>query len=62
MLLLLAGSPSFNLLRWNEPEKMFASSCFNALFSFQKFLQNFLDFPSHRIFRHMHETLNIDKK
>jgi hypothetical protein len=33
-----------------------------ALFSSQKILQNFLDFPSHRIFRHMHEALNIDKK
>jgi hypothetical protein len=25
-------------------------------------LQNFSDFPSHRIFGHMHEALNIDKK
>jgi hypothetical protein len=33
-----------------------------ALFSFQQNLQNFLDFPSHQIFRHMHEALNIDKK
>jgi len=32
-----------------------------ALFSFQKILQNFLHSPSHRIFRHMHEVLNIDK-
>jgi len=32
-----------------------------ALFSSQKILQNFLDSPSHRIFRHMHEVLNIDK-
>jgi len=24
-------------------------------------LQNFSDSPSHRIFRHMHEVLNIDK-
>jgi hypothetical protein len=32
-----------------------------ALFSSQKILQNFSDFPSHRIFRHMHEVLNIDK-
>jgi hypothetical protein len=32
-----------------------------ALFSFQKILQNFSDFPSHRIFRYMHEALNIDK-
>jgi hypothetical protein len=31
-------------------------------FSFQKILQNFLDSPSHRIFRYMHEALNIDKK
>jgi hypothetical protein len=33
-----------------------------AQFSYQKILQNFLNFPSHRIFRHMHEALNIDKK
>jgi hypothetical protein len=33
-----------------------------ALFSCQKILQNFSDSPSHRIFGHMHETLNIDKK
>jgi hypothetical protein len=33
-----------------------------ALFSSQKILQNFLDSPSHQIFRHMHEALNIDKK
>ena len=32
-----------------------------ALFSSQKILQNFLDSPSHRIFRHMYEVLNIDK-
>jgi len=30
-----------------------------ALFSSQKILQNFSD--SHRIFRRMHEVLNIDK-
>jgi hypothetical protein len=28
----------------------------------KKKLQNFLDSPSHRIFRHMYEALNIDKK
>jgi hypothetical protein len=33
-----------------------------ALFSSQKILQNFSDSPSHRIFGHMHEALNIDKK
>jgi hypothetical protein len=33
-----------------------------ARFSSQKILQNFSDFSSHRIFRHMHEALNIDKK
>jgi hypothetical protein len=33
-----------------------------TLFSSQKILQNFSDSPSHRIFRHMHEVLNIDKK
>jgi hypothetical protein len=32
-----------------------------ALFSFQKNLQNFSHFPSHRIFRRMHGVLNIDK-
>jgi len=32
-----------------------------ALFSSQKILQNFSDSPLHRIFRHMHEVLNIDK-
>jgi hypothetical protein len=32
-----------------------------AMFSFQKILQNFSDSPSHRIFGHMHEALNIDK-
>jgi hypothetical protein len=32
-----------------------------ALFSSQKILQNFSDSPSHRIFGHMHEALNIDK-
>jgi len=32
-----------------------------ALFSYSKILQNFSDSPSHRIFRRMHEVLNIDK-
>ena len=32
-----------------------------ALFSSQKTLQKFSDSPSHRIFRHIHEVLNIDK-
>jgi len=32
-----------------------------ALFSSQKILQNFSDSLSHRIFRHIHEVLNIDK-
>ena len=32
-----------------------------ALFSSPKILQNFSDSPSHRIFRRMHEVLNIDK-
>jgi hypothetical protein len=27
-----------------------------------KILPKFSDFPSHRIFEHMHEVLNIDKK
>jgi hypothetical protein len=33
-----------------------------AQFISQKILQNFSDSPSHRIFGHMNETLNIDKK
>jgi len=32
-----------------------------ALFSFQKILQNFSDFPSHRIFRRMYGVLNINE-
>jgi len=32
-----------------------------ALFSSQKILQNFSNFPSHRIFRRMHGVLNIDE-
>ena len=32
-----------------------------ALFSSQKILQNFSHFLSHRIFRRMHEVLNIDE-
>jgi len=32
-----------------------------ALFSSLKNLQNFSDSSSHRIFRHMHEVLNIDE-
>jgi len=32
-----------------------------ALFSSQKILQIFLDFPSHRIFRRMHGVLNMDE-
>ena len=32
-----------------------------VLFSSQKILQNFSDSPSHRIFRGMHEVLNIDE-
>ena len=32
-----------------------------ALFSYPKILQNFSDFLSHRIFRRMHEVLNIDE-
>jgi hypothetical protein len=33
-----------------------------AQFSYPKILQKFSDSPSHRIFRHMHEALNINKK
>ena len=32
-----------------------------ALFTSQKILQNFSDFPSHQIFKRMHEVLNIDE-
>jgi len=32
-----------------------------ALFSSKKILQNFSDSPSHRIFKRMHEVLNIDE-
>jgi len=32
-----------------------------ALFSSTRKPKNFQDFPSHRIFQHMHETLNIDE-
>jgi hypothetical protein len=40
---------------WQAPTQLY-------LFSLQKNLQNFLDSPSHQIFGHMHEALNIDKK
>jgi hypothetical protein len=33
-----------------------------GMFSSLEILQNFSDFPSHRIFGHTHEALNIDKK
>jgi hypothetical protein len=39
-----------------------SSSQIEELFSSLKILQNFSDSPSHRIFEHMHESLNIDKK
>jgi hypothetical protein len=32
-----------------------------GLVYFKKILQNFSDFPSHRIFRRMYKVLNIDK-
>jgi len=32
-----------------------------ALFTSLKILQNFSDFPSHQIFRRVHEVLNIDE-
>jgi len=35
---------------------------FEALFNFQKVLQNILDSPSHQILRHLHGALNIDKR
>jgi hypothetical protein len=36
-------------------------SFYYGLVSFPKILQNFSDFSSHRIFRRMHEVLNIDE-
>jgi hypothetical protein len=33
-----------------------------VLFSSKKIFTKFFNFPSYRIFRHMHEALNIDKK
>jgi hypothetical protein len=33
----------------------------SGLFSFKIFREKIVDFPSHRIFGHMHEALNIDK-
>jgi hypothetical protein len=33
-----------------------------ALFSSKIFREKTVHFPSHRIFRHMHGALNIDKK
>jgi hypothetical protein len=33
-----------------------------ALFSSKIFREKIVDFPSHQIFRHMHEALNIHKK
>ena len=41
--------------------KNFAKFWAKSLFTSQKILQNFSDSPSHRIFRHIHEVLNIDK-
>jgi len=38
-----------------------AKGCELALFSFLKKPKTFQDSPSHRILRHMHDTLNIDK-
>jgi hypothetical protein len=65
-LLLLAGtrasagaSTRFSMECLHSTECKFFTK---VLFSSQKFLQNFSDSPSHRIFRHMHEALNIDKK
>jgi hypothetical protein len=64
----IAGRPSLprsNLLS-PSPSLLFCFPCLcfssGSLFSFQKNLQIFLDSPSHRIFRYMHEALNIDKK
>ena len=41
-----------------KSKKKFTS---RALFSSQNILQNFSDYPSHQIFRRMHEVLNIDE-
>jgi len=44
-----------------DVSKIYELNSFKALFSSPKILQNFSDSPSHRIFRRMHEVLNIDK-
>jgi hypothetical protein len=41
---------------------LLAVPIYMALFGSKIFLQNFSDFPSHRIFGHINEVLNIDKK
>jgi hypothetical protein len=40
---------------------LFFAACW-GLFGSQKILQNFSDFSSHRIFKHIYEALNINKK
>jgi hypothetical protein len=53
----LTDSAQAWLSLWRQP----ASQAW-ALFSSRKFCKIFQDFLSHRIFRHMYEALNIDKK
>jgi len=52
-----AGEVFGDTERERERAPSFACLLLQALFSFQ----NFQDFSSHRILRHMHETLNIDE-
>ena len=62
---LLVFSPLFAAVRHiTRGFGLAALLCFcvsRALFSFLKILQNFLDSPSHQIFRRMHGVLNIDE-
>jgi hypothetical protein len=55
-------SPAVHGIMVNRHSPARRSSTIKAQFSYPKILQNFSDFPSHRIFRHMYEALNIDKK
>jgi len=48
-------------LMWRKIWKILQNFLNKALFSSQKILQIFSDSPSHRIFRRMHEVLNMDK-
>jgi hypothetical protein len=49
-------------LRMTSPLKTVSTSTTMAQYRCKKFCKRTVDFSSHRIFRRMHETLNIDKK